>query len=134
MLKKRQFLLISLAILLSLMTVPWSLAKAESPVIQARRANHVPVAYDLVVKTKEDTPVGIILWATDQDGDPLTYEITSQPSHGKLEGSGQRWTYTPSRDFNGTDKFTYKAYDGKLWSKDARVTIHVRKANDAPQA
>jgi hypothetical protein len=59
--KKRHFFLISLVILLSLMTVPWSLARAENPVIQARHANHVPVANDLVVKTKEDIPVKIIL-------------------------------------------------------------------------
>jgi hypothetical protein len=70
----------------------------------------------------------------DQDGDPLTYKIISLPSHGKLEGSGKSWIYTPSPDFNGTDKFTYKAFDGKVWGNVARVTIHVRKANDAPQA
>jgi len=57
------------------------------------------------------------------------------PAHGTLtlnpDGS---FTYTPAENFCGEDSFTYKAYDGALYSNVATVTIHVTCVNDAPVA
>ena len=41
---------------------------------------------------------------------------------------------TPDPNFCGEDSFTYKAYDGSLYSNVATVTIHVTCVNDAPVA
>ncbi len=44
------------------------------------------------------------------------------------------FTYTPNSNFNGTDSFTYRAYDGPDYSDPATVTITVNPVNDAPVA
>ncbi len=35
------------------------------------------------------------------------------------------FSYTPAAGYNGTDSFTYKAYDGELYSEVVTVTITV---------
>jgi len=71
----------------------------------------------------------------DVDGDPLTSVLVSGPAHGTLalnpDGS---FTYTPAENFCGEDSFTYKAYDGALYSNVATVRITVTCVNDAPVA
>lgn len=62
------------------------------------------------------------LGATDPDGDALTYEILTMPSHGMLTGTAPDLVFTPDPDFIGTDRFTYRASDG-LTSIDAEVEI-----------
>ncbi|WP_212963383.1 Ig-like domain-containing protein, partial [Cohnella xylanilytica] len=74
------------------------------------------------------------LAATDKDGSPLTYSIVSPPSKGKLADLGNgKYSYTPNTGATGTDKFTYKAFDGKQYSNAATVTIDFLKdPNQAP--
>ena len=43
-------------------------------------------------------------------------------------------TYTPNANYNGADSFTFKAYDGKVWSSVAKVSITVTPVNDPPVA
>ena len=49
----------------------------------------------------------------DPDGDELAASLETGPAHGSVEvrpdGS---LTYTPERDFNGTDSFAYRAGHG----------------------
>ena len=97
--------------------------------------NDPPVAYDQSVTTDEDTPVSIILTATDPDGnDLLTYSIVSGPSHGSLSGTAPDVTYTPNANYNGGDSFEFSANDGKADSNIATVSITVNPVNDAPVA
>ncbi|MBC7221389.1 tandem-95 repeat protein [Candidatus Bipolaricaulota bacterium] len=102
--------------------------------------NDAPVAQDDSYTTNEDTPLlvpapGILGNDSDVDGDPLTAVLVSGPAHGTLtlnpDGS---FTYTPAENFCGEDSFTYKAYDGALYSNVATVTITVTCVNDAPVA
>jgi hypothetical protein len=80
------------------------------------------------------------------DGD-LAYTIVSVPAHGGLTGSDGAPTYTPDRNFNGVDSFTYKvtdrgdpdgcssaACDAAESSSTETVSIAVDPVNDAPQA
>ncbi len=60
--------------------------------------------------------VGVL--ANDTDADP---------------GDGS-FTYTPRRDFFGTDTFTYVASDGAAQTDPVTVTITVRERNFAPTA
>lgn len=56
----------------------------------------------------------------------------STPAHGAVNGNGNgSFTYTPDADFNGTDSFTYEAFDGAA-SAQATVTITIDPVNDAP--
>lgn len=96
--------------------------------------NHAPVANDSNVSTQEDTAIPINLIASDEDGDPLTFTILTQPIHGALSGVAPSLVYTPAKDFNGVDSFTFKANDGKVDSNIAAFNIEVAPVNDAPVA
>ncbi|MBI1762031.1 MAG: tandem-95 repeat protein, partial [Acidobacteria bacterium] len=94
--------------------------------------NRPPVANDQRVTTDEDTPKAITLTASDPDNSPLTWMILSAPAKGSLSGSAPNVTYTPNKDFNGADSFTFKVRDGEFDSNTATVTITVNPVNDAP--
>jgi predicted extracellular nuclease len=94
--------------------------------------NVAPVAQDQSVSTPEDTPVAIVLGASDANSDPLTYTIVQPPAHGTLSGTAPNLTYTPDANYNGADSFTFKANDGAVDSNVATVSIDVTPVNDAP--
>jgi len=78
--------------------------------------NHPPVPVDDTVTTDEDTPVTVAVLANDSDpdGDPLACRPVTQPAHGTVViNADNTVTYSPARDFHGTDSFTYTARDGK---------------------
>jgi hypothetical protein len=81
------------------------------------------------VLTSTNIPVVIALNAGDSDGcvesNRWTSSVTSGPAHGTLTGSGLDLTYTPNRNFEGTDSFQYTASDGVWTSSPATVTIYV---------
>jgi hypothetical protein len=93
-----------------------------------------PVAADQSVTTPEDTPLAIVLTATDADSDPLTYRIATQPTQGTLSGTAPNVTYTPAGNYSGADGFTFVANDGLADSIAATVTITVTAVNDPPVA
>ncbi len=88
--------------------------------------NTPPVANDVSVTTAVNTPVGIVLSATDADNDPLTYYVGGWPQHGTLQGTPPNLTYTPATDFYGQDSLRYLANDGKANSNEATVNITVK--------
>ncbi len=86
------------------------------------------------VMTEEDTPVSITLIGNDVDGDALTYNVVTEPSHGRLSGTAPKLTYTPQPNFNGTDSFTFVINDGTVDSVPTTVIIVVTAINDPPTA
>jgi hypothetical protein len=97
----------------------------ETITVTVNEVNEAPVANDMTVTTAEDTAKTITLDATDIDGDTLTAEILSGPSHGQVSVSGLVVIYTPNANYNGSDSFTYRVSDGELWSDPATVSITV---------
>ncbi|MDP3849082.1 MAG: Ig-like domain-containing protein [Luteolibacter sp.] len=97
-------------------------------------ANEAPVAAAQTVSTLEDKALGIVLSASDKNGDPLSYSIVANPAKGSLSGSAPNLTYTPKTDLNGSDSFTFRVNDGKANSNTATVTISITPVNDAPVA
>jgi len=95
--------------------------------------NDAPVAAAATISTNEDAPVAITLAGSDVDGNTLTYSIVTAPAHGALSGTGGGLTYTPARDYNGSDQLTFRVSDGTLAST-AVVTIAIQPVNDAPSA
>ncbi|HEX8120625.1 MAG TPA: tandem-95 repeat protein, partial [Solirubrobacteraceae bacterium] len=93
--------------------------------------NHAPTPTTPAQPTAEDTPKSITLTATDPDGDPLTFTVTSLPTHGTLTGTPPNLTYTPAKDFDGNDSFTYTVADNRGGSNSATVQIPVTPDNDA---
>ena len=59
--------------------------------------------------------------------------MVAQPSHGAviLNANGS-FTYAPSAEYSGTDSFTYRVWDGTVWSAAVPVTINVTPVNDPP--
>ena len=88
-------------------------------------SNDAPIAAAQSVVTVEDTPVGLTLWGSDLDGDPVTFTIVSGPSHGALSGTAPNLIYTPAANYSGADSFTFKVNDGTIDSPVAPVTITV---------
>jgi uncharacterized protein YjiK len=64
--------------------------------------------------------------------DTLTYNLVTPPAHGSLSGIPPRLTYTPVPNFSGTDSFTFRMWDGTVYSAEATVTLNVTPANDPP--
>ena len=104
--------------------------------ITVTTTDHAPAAQDGTAAAPEDTPLRGKLAATDPDGDRLTFRIVDAAAHGTitLEPATGAFIYTPNPNFNGNDRFTFSASDGKLASNVATVTITVDPVNDAPTA
>ncbi|MEE8577477.1 MAG: Ig-like domain-containing protein, partial [candidate division Zixibacteria bacterium] len=86
------------------------------------------------VTTEEDTSVSITLIGSDPDGDLLTYNVVTGPSHGRLSGTAPKLTYTPQPNFNGSDSFTFNVNDGTMDGVPVTVLIMVKAVNDPPTA
>ncbi|MDY6792391.1 MAG: Ig-like domain-containing protein, partial [Thermodesulfobacteriota bacterium] len=97
-------------------------------------ANSAPVANNQTVTLNEDETASVTLTASDINGDSLTYQIVTGPSHGSLTGQAPNLSYTPSLNYNGSDTFTFKANDGSLDSNTATVTLSIQPVNDSPTA
>jgi putative nucleotidyltransferase with HDIG domain len=102
-----------------------------------------PVAADDAYGTNEDVTLnqgaagGLLDNDDDVDGDTLTVNTTpvTPPIDGTLTlHPGGAFDYTPDRDFNGTDTFTYRIDDGTGRTDTATVTITVTAVNDPPPA
>ena len=108
--------------------------------------NDAPMAAADTYTTNEDqsfragdhvlaTAPGVLANDSDPDGDSLTMDVVLGAAHGWPtffpDGS---FVYQPSPDFNGTDTFSYRAFDGELYSETVTVTINVKAVEDAPIA
>lgn len=102
--------------------------------------NKPPVANNDSYNVNEDDTLnigapGILGNDTDPDSDSIVAILEDAVSHGTLTlNSDGSFVYTPVLNYYGTDKFTYKAYDGELYSNIATVTISIASENDAPVA
>ncbi|MBW3623143.1 MAG: tandem-95 repeat protein, partial [Armatimonadetes bacterium] len=96
-------------------------------------SDHVPASQDQNISLPEDGSVPITL-KTDppKEGVSLTYTIVSPPRNGTLSGTAPNLTYTPNKDYNGTDSFTFKVNNGTYSSNTATVSITVAPVNDGP--
>ena len=72
---------------------------------------------------------------SDPEGDPLTAELISDPTHGSLS-LADNGTFTYSHDGSETtiDSFTYRANDGELDSNTVTISISIAPVNDPPLA
>jgi hypothetical protein len=103
--------------------------------ITVEPVNDAPSAYPQSLTTDEDINLPITLTGSDVDtGDLLTYEIVNDPTMGDLTGVGDEWTYEPGLNFYGDDSFTYRVFDGTVYSSPATISIHVNPINDVPVA
>lgn len=121
-------------------------ARTDSVVV----GNSAPSATGGSATTDEDTSKTLTLTGSDADGDDVTFEITSLPTHGVLydgtgtsgaplsslpfEVTGATVTYRPNAGYNGPDDFGFRAFDGATASTAAAMTLSVLPVNDSPVA
>lgn len=96
--------------------------------------NDAPIVTDDNAATQEDTPVLIALSGIDTDSDNLSFKILTDPNNGTLSQEGSNITYTPNKNFFGSDSFTYAANDSTTESGPATISITVTPMDDPPIA
>lgn len=102
--------------------------------------NDAPIARADTVTASEDTALRINVTGNDEDIDGSlnlsTLAIVTAASHGTAVGQTDGTVlYTPSRDYNGADSFSYRLQDDAgTWSAPALVSVTVQAVNDAPTA
>jgi len=109
----------------------------SSPVLVSIAVNPIndePTAIPQNLGTTVDTPLEITLSGVDSDSDALSFQVTSQPINGTLQGEGSVFIYTPAPGFLGVDSFNFVTIDGQMQSSPAAVTITVTSVNHAPSA
>ncbi len=94
--------------------------------------NDAPVAVADDYTTDEDVELEVAaaegVLANDTDDGPITAVLETGVSNGTLTlAADGSFTYLPDPDYFGEDSFTYKAYDGQLYSEVATVTITVNE-------
>src|SRR4051812_4871420 len=100
-----------------------------------------PAAGDDRYSTAEDAPLvvdasqAVLVNDTDTENAGLTVQLVDDAGDGtlSLDPSGS-FSYTPDPDTNGTETFTYQAFDGADGSNVATVSIDVTPVNDPPVA
>ncbi|KPA19396.1 outer membrane adhesin-like protein, partial [Candidatus Magnetomorum sp. HK-1] len=94
----------------------------------------VPIAENIHIQTLENIPVSSNLIAHDADEDSLTFQIIKNGDKGLLSIHPQSgaFTYTPTKNMNGKDSFTFNAYDGIEHSNTATVSVYITAVNNDP--
>ena len=99
--------------------------------ITINAVNDAPTANSQSVTTDSNTPVAITLTGSDLETANLLFEVTVNPAHGSLSGSGANLTYTPNANYSGPDSFEFTVRDSgddtapALTSAAATVSITV---------
>jgi hypothetical protein len=98
--------------------------------ITVNPVNDAPMAVDDAATVAKNGSVPIFALANDSDveGDTLTVISFTQPAHGTVifSSTNNKFRYTPTKGFEGTDAFTYTIIDGQGGIATATVTITVR--------
>jgi len=117
--------------------------------ITVTNVNEAPVANPQSGLTVDScSNLTITLTGNDPENDPLTYIISTLPSHGDLyDGTGtggthitsvpytvtdasHKVTYKPNASYSGADSFGFKVSDGALDSAEATISITVIGCDD----
>jgi bacillopeptidase F len=101
--------------------------------------NGPPVAGTDAYSILQDTTLsvaapGVLANDSDPEAAPLTAVLATAPTRGTLTlNANGSFTYKPNPGLTGADSFTYRAFDGAVYSAPATVSITVT-ANRAPVA
>ncbi len=97
----------------------------EEVILTVEDANRAPVLNPIGSRTvMENTPLTIILSASDADGDVLTFAATGLPGGASFDRNSGTFTWTPSSSQAGRYVVNFTVSDGNLYDYE-RVTITV---------
>jgi hypothetical protein len=112
--------------------VGWDYTTGFGSMIIANVVNAIsatPFASNSAISTSQNTAVNGTLSASDPKGNPLSFSIVSQPSHGSAtltNAATGAFTYIPNSNYSGSDSFTFTAKDtvSGLNSNTATVAVN----------
>ncbi len=96
--------------------------------------NDTPEALAQSLTLTEDTPIPLVLQASDAENDLLSFNVVIPPQNGTLSGTAPNVVYTPDVNYFGLDSFSFTASDANSTSNAATVSIEVESLNDRPVA
>ncbi len=109
--------------------------------ITVKESNAVPVAAADAYLVAPETQLtvaagsGVLKNDSDEDNDALEAELVETVEHGSLTFNADgAFVYMPNSSFHGEDSFTYRVFDGLIFSAPAEVTIYVTADNIEPFA
>ncbi|MHB9132351.1 MAG: tandem-95 repeat protein [Armatimonadota bacterium] len=105
--------------------------------LYSTQPNLAPMAQGGILNATEDTTATGTLVATDFNCDDLTFSLEGQGNKGTVTistdpATPNAYTYVPNPNANGTDTFTFKAYDGTAYSNIATIEVVITSVNDLP--
>jgi uncharacterized protein (TIGR03437 family) len=101
----------------------------NGPSSESGNSNAAPVVSNGSTTTTAGAPVAYTLGAYDPNGGSPAIRIVSQPANGTVALNGAIATYTPHSGFEGTDQFTFAAWDGQSDSNLGTVSVNVTAAS-----
>lgn len=115
---------------------PNQTSNVASVIITINPVNDAPVATSSTVNVTEQQIANIDMsaYASDPEGDSLTYSLVSSPTNGSASLSGSTLTYQSNSDIATSDALTFKVNDGAFDSNVATLTFSISGVNDAPLA
>ena len=124
--------ILAAAALLSILSCGGSLASG-AVVTSITVKNSAPIAENLELTTYRGVGASGTFRATDPEGDPFVFEVTSEPKKGVvIPGEGGTFLYTPDEGKTGRDSFTYTARDENgNTSAEAKVSITIKRQSCA---
>ncbi|MDB5337869.1 MAG: outer rane adhesin like protein, partial [Planctomycetaceae bacterium] len=107
-------------------------SSSAAVIVRVQAANAAPIvstgAGSVTANVAFDGSVSAL--SVDPDGDPLTFAVVAQPTHGTLTLSPDgTFVYTPDTDYVGADSFNFKANDGSLDSNVGTFNLTVSAAS-----
>src|SRR6185295_14239197 len=93
-----------------------------------------PVASITYANAHQDAFVNSYFWVSDVDSDTLVCEVVDPPVNGTVTVSGTNFLYRPNASFQGSDYFTYRAFDGGFYSSVTNVYVWVNGPNNPPDS
>ena len=110
-------------------------SSAATVSITVNPINDAPVANPYSFTVNEGATYNGTLTGSDPENDVLTFAVVTQPVNGTVViNSNGTFTYIHSGSETISDSFTFRVFDGNLYSNNAPVTVTINPVNDAPVA
>ncbi|WP_440875138.1 Ig-like domain-containing protein [Thalassotalea sp. PLHSN55] len=96
--------------------------------------NDIAQGENQALSLAEDSQIEVEPIFNDDDGDELTFQVVTAPTHGDIDQLASPWVYTPNANYHGEDTMTITANDGSNDSTPVTISFTITPVNDAPEA
>ncbi|MCG8604584.1 Ig-like domain-containing protein [bacterium] len=116
-------------------TVVWAIALGKTIEFRASGVtNKFPLFEGLADRSvTEGNELSFQVSATDDDGDPITYEAQNLPQRASFNSGSRTFSWTPATDQSGEYEVTFIARDNKGGLDSETIKINVKNENNPPQ-